>query len=324
MPLQSLVARLPYPSRLVQRCVAIAAVVTQAGIGVTGSVVRVTGSGLGCPSWPQCVSGSMIPVEHPEYAALNQWIEFSNRMLTGIVIVVAALCVLTAWRVQMAYPSRRRLVKLAWAMPAGVLLQGIVGGITVLAGLLWWTVAIHFLASTPLVWLAVMLLHAFNEGDEPARWLLPTHGQRLLVGLIVSMWAVLIAGTMVTGAGPHGGDPDTPRLQAPVDTLAQLHGALLVVYLVVLAAVGVRLLPRGAPHRLWRRYAATWIVALAQGGLGSLQYALGVPEALVSFHVLGAAMVIVTTAALWCGARDRGQAPNVTSPPADPTMAATS
>ncbi|RSN62710.1 cytochrome-c oxidase [Amycolatopsis sp. WAC 04182] len=309
MPFQSLVARLPYPSFAVQRGVAIAAVIAQAGIGVTGSVVRVTGSGLGCPTWPQCVEGSIVPVAHPEFDALTQWIEFSNRMLTGVVILVAALCVITAWRVQIEHPSRRRLVKLAWTMPAGVMLQAVVGGITVLAKLEWWTVALHFLASTPLVWLAVLLLRAFKEGDEPARWLIPDAGRKTLIALAVSMWAVLVAGTTVTGAGPHGGDPGTHRLQAPIETLTQIHGGLLVVYLIVLAVFGLQLMRGETPKQVWKRYTIVWVVAVLQGVVGSVQYGLGVPEALVSFHVLGSALVIISTAALWCGSRDRGPVP---------------
>lgn len=314
MPFQSLVARLPYPSFAVQRAVAIAAVIAQAGIGVTGSVVRVTGSGLGCPTWPQCVEGSIVPVAHPEFDALTQWIEFSNRMLTGVVILVAALCVITAWRVQIEHPSRRRLVKLAWTMPAGVMLQAVVGGITVLAKLEWWTVALHFLASTPLVWLAVLLLQAFKEGDEPARWLIPDAGRKTLIVLATAMWAVLVAGTVVTGAGPHGGDPGTHRLQAPIETLTQIHGGLLVVYLIVLAVFGLQLMRGETPKQLWQRYAIVWIVAVLQGVVGSVQYGLGVPEALVSFHVLGSALVIISTAALWCSSRDRGPVPSANAP----------
>nr|WP_245757502.1 COX15/CtaA family protein [Amycolatopsis xylanica] len=314
--LRNLVARLPLPSRRVQRAVAIAAVVAQGGIGVTGSVVRVTGSGLGCPTWPQCVGGSIVPEAHPEYAALNQWIEFSNRMLTGVVILVAALCVITAWRVQIDQPRRTRLVKLAWAMPGGVVLQAVVGGMTVLAKLEWWTVAIHFLVSTPLVWMAVLLLHAFNEGDEEPRWLAP---KATLTALVVTMWAVLVAGTTVTGAGPHGGGPDTHRLDAPIQTLVQVHGGLLVAYLIVLAVFGMQLMRQDTPKTLWQRYVLVWVIAVAQGGLGSLQYALGVPEALVSFHVLGSALVIIATAALWCAARDRG--PVTVNTPAAPEVA---
>jgi cytochrome c oxidase assembly protein subunit 15 len=306
--LNSLVARLPVPSRAVQKTVGIAAVVAQAGIGVTGSVVRVTGSGLGCSTWPQCQPGSMVPVEHAEYRALNQWIEFSNRLLTGVLIAVAVLAVVTAWRVHRRHP-RKRLLALAWTMPGGVVLQAVVGGMTVLAKLEWWTVAIHFLVSTPLIWLAVLLLHAFLEGDERPRWLVPPVARTSLVVLIVAMWAILVAGTTVTGAGPHGGDPNTHRLDAPIETLARIHSGILVCYLIVLAVFGLTLLRTGAPKRLWRRYGAVWLVAVAQGVLGVVQYALGVPEALVSLHVLGSALVIVATAALWCASRDRGAPP---------------
>jgi len=313
VPFTSLVARLPYPSATVQRAVGIAAVLAQALIGVTGSIVRVTGSGLGCPTWPQCVAGSLVPVNHPGIHALNQWIEFSNRMLTGVVIAVAAIAVLTAWRVQIDHPGRTRLVKLAWTMPGGVVLQAVVGGMTVLAKLEWWTVAIHFLATTPLVWLAVLLLRAFREGDEPARPLVP--GRSVLVALAVVMWLVLAAGTTVTGAGPHSGDINTHRLAVSVETLAQVHGGLLVLYMLLLAVFGLQLLRAGAPKSLWQRYIWVWVIALAQGGLGSLQYALGVPEAMVSFHVLGAMAVIVATATLWTGSRDRGPVTSLEAAP---------
>ncbi|MBB2939233.1 cytochrome c oxidase assembly protein subunit 15 [Amycolatopsis bartoniae] len=308
MVLNSLVARLPLPSPAARKAVGIAAIVAQAGIGVTGSVVRVTGSGLGCATWPQCQPGSMVPVAHDELHGIHQWIEFSNRLLTGVVILVAVLAVFTAWRVHLDTP-RKRLLALAWTMPGGVVLQAVVGGMTVLAKLEWWTVAIHFLASTPLIWLATLLLHAFTEGDERPRWLVPPIARTFLVALVVLMWAILVAGTTVTGAGPHGGDTQTHRLDAPIETLARVHSGILVVYLVVLAVFGLTLLRTGASHRLWRRYGAVWLVAVAQGILGVVQYALGVPEALVSLHVLGSALVIVATGALWCGARDRGLPP---------------
>ncbi|GAA1225765.1 COX15/CtaA family protein [Prauserella halophila] len=308
--LSSLVGRLPYPSRAVQRTIAIAAIITQGGIGVTGSIVRVTGSGLGCPSWPRCFPGSMFPVEHPEYEMFNQWIEFGNRLLTGIVGVVAALCVLIAWRIHLEHPGRTRLVKLAWTMPGGVIAQAVIGGITVVTGLLWWTVAIHFLVSAVLVWLATQLLYALDEGDETPRPSLPARYRPLVQGLVVALAAVLVAGTTVTGAGPHGGDPDTARFDVPIATLSFIHGGLLVVFLVTLAALGVAAwrhkheTPPSAAFR--RRYTVVWIVALAQGALGSVQYELGVPEELVSFHVLGSAAVIVAVSALWCATRDRG------------------
>ncbi|HET6501017.1 MAG TPA: COX15/CtaA family protein [Amycolatopsis sp.] len=306
MSLKSLIARLPYPSRPLQLTIGLAAVVTQAGIGVTGSVVRVTGSGLGCSTWPQCQPGSMVPVYHANYRVLNEWVEFGNRLFTGGVFAVAVLAMLAAWRIRIDQPHRRRLLALAWTLPGGVVLQAVLGGITVLAKLQWWTVAIHFLASTPLVWLAVLLLHAFGEGDEKPRRLISPVAHKLLVALVVAMWAILVAGTTVTGAGPHGGDPDTKRLDAPIQTLVQVHSGLLMAYLLILAVFGLTLFRGGAPARVWRRYGIVWAVAVAQGILGSVQYALGVPEVLVSFHVLGSALVIISTATLWCAARDRG------------------
>lgn len=311
MQLSRLIARLPYPSARQQRAVGVAAVITQATIGVTGSVVRVTGSGLGCSTWPGCHAGTMFPVEHPEYAALTQWIEFGNRLLTFVVGLVAVLAVLAAWRVHQETGGRRRLLTLALMVLGGTGLQGVLGGITVLAGLLWWTVALHFLVSSVLIWVAVLLLRAFGEGDEAPRLLVSPPTRTLLVLLAVALGAVLTAGTMVTGAGPHGGDPETPRLAWSIDVLAAVHAGLLVTFLVVLALVGLSLLRSPAPTAFVRRYAVLWVAALAQGGLGSLQYQLGVPEGLVSLHVLGAAVVVICTASLWCSARDRGSAPVV-------------
>jgi cytochrome c oxidase assembly protein subunit 15 len=316
--LSRLIARIPYPSQRQQVAVGVAAIVTQATIGVTGSVVRVTGSGLGCSTWPGCHAGTMFPQPHPEYAALTQWIEFGNRLLTFLVGLVAVAAVLAAWRVHQETGGRRRLLTLALMVLGGTGLQGVLGGITVLAGLLWWTVALHFLVSAVLIWVAVLLARAFREGDEPPR-LLVSPTTRTLLGLLTgSLATVLVAGTMVTGAGPHGGDPDTPRLAWSIDVLATVHAVLLVVFLVVLALVGVSLLRSPAPKTFTRRYLLLWLVALAQGGLGSLQYQLGVPEGLVSLHVLGAALVVIATAALWISARDRGPSPQppVTEPAA--------
>jgi heme a synthase len=291
------------------RATAIAAVITQAGIAVTGSVVRVTGSGLGCPTWPQCFPGSLVPQPHPEVAALHQWIEFSNRLLTGLVGLVGLACLVVALLVR---PRRRRLILLAATMPAGVVVQAVLGGITVLAGLAWWTVAAHFLLSMVLVWLAVLLVAAVTEGDAPPRWYLPPPLPGLLRTATVTLMALLVAGTLVTSAGPHAGDAATPRLAVSVAALAQLHADLLVGFLGLLAGLGFALRAVGAPSGTWRRYLVLIGVVLAQGMLGAVQYLAGVPEALVSLHVLGAALVVVATAALWTGCRIREEAPAVT------------
>ena len=291
------------------RMTAIAAVITQAGIAVTGSVVRVTGSGLGCPTWPQCFPGSLVPQPHPEVAGLHQWIEFGNRLLTGLVGLVGLACLVVAL---MVWPRRRRLILLATAMPAGVVVQAVLGGITVLAGLAWWTVAAHFLLSMVLVWLAVLLVAAVTEGDAPPRWYLPGPLRSLLFTSTVVLAALLIAGTLVTSAGPHAGNAATPRLAVSVAALAQLHADLLVGFLGLLTGLGFALRAMDLPAATWRRYVVLILVVLAQGALGAVQYLTGVPEALVSLHVLGATSVVVAMAALWTGCRARGGEPAVT------------
>jgi heme a synthase len=277
----------------------VAAVVTQAGIAVTGSVVRVTGSGLGCPTWPECFPGSMTPVRRDEVALLHQWVEFGNRMLIGVVGVVALACLLVAWLVR---PRRPRLLALAAAMPVGVAVQAVVGGITVRTGLTWWTVSAHFLISMVLVWLAVLLVRAFGEGDRPVQPLVTPLARRLLAAVVALLAVLLTAGTFVTAAGPHAGDADTPRLDVAVETLARVHSAVLFAFIATLVALG-RTMPRTP------RYWALVAVVIGQGILGFVQYFTGVPEVLVSLHVLGAASVVVATAALWVSARDRGPAP---------------
>ncbi len=280
--------------------------ITQGGIAVTGSVVRVTGSGLGCPTWPQCFPGSLVPEPHPDIAALNQWIEFGNRLLTGLVGLVGLACLVVAVAVR---PRRRRLVLLAATMPLGVAAQAVLGGITVLTGLAWWTVAVHFLVSMVLVWLAVLLVAAFAEGDAPPRWHLPGPLRGLLGTATAVLAALLIAGTLVTAAGPHAGGTATPRFAVGVPAMAQLHADLLVGFLGLLAGLGFALRAVGVPARTWRRYTVLVCVVLAQGALGVVQYLTGVPEVLVSLHVLGAAAVVMAMAALWTSCRTRDHAP---------------
>jgi heme a synthase len=298
----ALVDRLPPTSPRVMRTLAVAAVVAQAGIAVTGSVVRVTGSGLGCPTWPQCFPGSLVPVAHPETQALTQWIEFSNRLLTFLVVIVAGACLVAALAIR---PRRTRLTRLALVQPLGVVAQAVIGGVTVLLQLVWWSVAVHFAVSMIMVWLAVQLVAAAGDGGEPVRSLVPRPVRGLIATSTAVLAGLLVAGTLVTAAGPHAGDARTPRLDLPVEALAQLHADLLFAYLGMLVALGFTLRAIQAPPVLQRRFGLLVATVVAQGVLGITQYALGVPEALVSLHVLGAALVTVGAAALWAGTTER-------------------
>ncbi|WP_147259646.1 COX15/CtaA family protein [Pseudonocardia hierapolitana] len=298
--------RLPDTSPSVMRVLAVAAVVAQAGIAVTGSVVRVTGSGLGCPTWPECFPGSLVPTPHPEVEPLTQWIEFGNRLLTGVVVLVAGACFLAALGTR---PRRARLTRLALVQPLGVIAQAVIGGGVVLLGLVWWSVSVHLLVSMILVWLAMQLVAAASDGAGPPRRFVPGPVRGLVATSTAVLAAVLVAGSFVTAAGPHAGDAQTPRLQVGVETVAQVHAELLVGYLGLLVGLGFALRAVAAPARVLRRYAVLVAVVLAQGLLGGIQYALGVPEVLVSLHVLGAALVTVAAAAMWAALTERPAVP---------------
>ena len=303
-----LVDLLPMPSLRVQRIIAALVILTQGGIAVTGAIVRVTASGLGCPTWPQCFPGSFTPVAVAEVPRIHQAVEFGNRMITFGVVLTAALAVLAVTRAR----RRREVLVYAWLMPASTVLQAVMGGITVLTGLLWWTVAIHLLFSMAMVWLAVLLYVKIGEPDDgvptlrvpkPLRWL------TLLSAVIFA--AVLVTGTLVTGAGPHAGDKSAdrtvPRLQVEVTTLVHLHSTLLVVYLSLLVGLGFALLAVHADRPILVRLGVLLVLVCAQGLVGTVQFFTGVPAALVAIHVAGAAACTAATAALWASMRQRAK-----------------
>jgi cytochrome c oxidase assembly protein subunit 15 len=219
---------------------------------------------------------------------------------------VAGACLLAALATR---PRRARLTRLALVQPLGVIAQAVIGGGVVLLGLVWWSVSVHLLVSMILVWLAMQLVAAASDGAGPPRRLVPGPVRGLAATSTAVLAAVLVAGSFVTAAGPHAGDAQTPRLQLSVETVAQVHAELLVGYLGLLVGLGFALRAVAAPARVLRRYAVLVAVVLAQGLLGGIQYALGVPEVLVSLHVLGAALVTVAAAALWASLTERTALP---------------
>ncbi len=298
----------PEPSLRVQRLLAAAVVLTQGGIAVTGAIVRVTASGLGCPTWPQCFPGSFTPVPVAEVHLVHQFVEFGNRLLTFLVVLTAAAAVIAVTRAR----RRREVLIYAWLMPASTVVQAVIGGITVLTGLLWWTVAIHLLASMTMVWVAVLLYVRIGEPDDGipvTRVPEPLRHLTILVGVALS--AVLVTGTLVTGAGPHAGDKSlespVPRLQVEITTLVHMHSSLLVAYLALLVALGFALLAVHAPKEVLRRLVVVVALAAAQGVLGTVQFFAGVPPALVALHVAGAAACTAATSALWASMRKRAE-----------------
>jgi cytochrome c oxidase assembly protein subunit 15 len=308
MPVGQSLRRFSRPSLRVQRIIAAAVIVTQGGIAVTGAIVRVTASGLGCPTWPQCFPGSFTPVAVSEVPRIHQAVEFGNRMITFAVVLTAALAVLAVTRAR----RRGEVLFYAWLMPASTVLQAVIGGITVRTGLLWWTVAIHLLTSMTMVWLAVLLYVKVGQPDHGVLSDQVVKPLRLLTALSgLTLAAVLVAGTLVTAAGPHAGDSSpnrtVPRLRIEITTLVHAHSSLLIAYLALLVGLGFGLLAVHAPRPVLVRLGVLLVAVFGQAAVGTVQFFTGVPAVLVAVHVAGAAICTAATAALWASMRERTQ-----------------
>ncbi|MEZ0049754.1 cytochrome c oxidase assembly protein subunit 15 [Mycobacterium sp. MAA66] len=305
---QRIVDTLPMPSLRVQRLAALAVILTQGGISVTGAIVRVTASGLGCPTWPQCFPGSFVPVPHAEVPVVHQAVEFTNRMFTFGVVLTAVLAVLAVTRAH----RRREVLVYAWLMPGSTVLQAVIGGVTVRTGLLWWTVSIHLLVSMVMVWLSVLLYVKIGESDQGTDTLVVPMPLRWFAALTATVLsAVLVTGTLVTGAGPHAGDKSAAepvkRLQVEITTLVHMHSSLLVAYLSLVVGLTFALLAVRAPRAVLLRLTVLVVLVCAQGLVGTVQFYTGVPAALVAIHVAGAAACTAATAALWASMRQRSE-----------------
>ncbi|HEU0192060.1 MAG TPA: heme A synthase [Mycobacterium sp.] len=309
-PLRRLVDLLPMPSLRTQRILAGAVVATQGLITVTGAVVRVTASGLGCPTWPQCFPGSYVPVAVAAVPRIHQAIEFGNRMVTFAVVIAAVLAVLAVTRAR----RRTEVLVYAWLMPASTMVQAVIGGITVRTGLLWWTVSMHLLVSMTMVWLSVLLFVKVGEPDADRAGVLhlvpaPLRGLTLLSA--VDLAATLVTGTLVTAAGPHAGDRSAdrpvPRLKVEIVTLAHLHESLVIGFVALLVGLGFGLVAVRAARPVLVRLAVLVVLACGQGLVGVVQFFTGVPAALVTLHVAGAVLCTGAAAALWASMRQRTQ-----------------
>ena len=264
-----------------------ASLVANGVLVVTGGVVRLTGSGLGCPTWPRCTDQSFTP--HGAYS-VHSIIEFGNRMLTYVLVAVAIGTFIAAWQ-----SGRRDLRRIAVVMALGIPAQAIIGGITVLTGLNPWIVSLHLLCSLAIIGAAVLFLQRL---DHPA----PALPRRsAAVGLawatFASAWAVLYVGTVVTGSGPHAGDAGSKRNGLSPLQMSQLHADL--VFLFVGLTVGLLFVCFATGASTAARQAVAWllVIEVAQGAIGFVQYFTELPIVLVGLHMLGAA--IVSAAATW-------------------------
>ena len=252
----------------------------QALLVLTGGAVRVTGSGLGCPTWPECTADSYFPVEGQAEGAFHAWIEFGNRLLTFALLFAAIAMIAVVLRA-----GRRDLRLLALAQIAGIFGQGILGGITVLTKLNPISVASHFILSIILIAAAQSLVTRtrLTKINQPAK-------SNFLTAHTALAFLVIVAGTLVTGAGPHAGDSETPRLDIHVPLVAGIHGYL-VVALILLTLIGIYKRFNHFADSTQRLLAIFLAITLAQGVIGYAQYLLGVPEELVVLHLLGSSIL---------------------------------
>ncbi len=277
-----------------------AAIVTNVVIVFTGGLVRVTGSGLGCPTWPTCDGDNLVPVPGGAHAGWQAALEFGNRLLT-FVVLAAAIAVFV--EVRRTRPHAAVIERCAWILPLGVIGQAILGGITVLTGLLPVTVAGHFLLSMALIATAVIVHEHVVVRDTGVPRQAASRGvQHATTALAAVAAVVLILGTIVTGAGPHGGDIDAPRLDIDIRFAAIAHADAVWMLLGLTVALVV-LTWRQGPPELARALRLLLAVEIAQGIIGYTQYVLGVPEALVAVHILGAALLWLLVIRVWIVAR---------------------
>ena len=258
---------------------AVANLAANIAIVVTGAAVRLTGSGLGCPTWPRCTDASYVA--HGELG-LHGAIEFGNRMLTFALAAVAILCFLAALG-----SRHRRATRLALVVGLGIPLQAVIGGITVLTGLNPWIVAGHFLLSMAMIMVCVALV---DELRSPQREVAPAVPRTLAWATLASGWVVLYLGTVVTGAGPHAGDTESPRNGLDPSTISHVH-AISVYVLVGLTVALLVVAVRGKHRWLAKVTALVLAIEVGQGMLGWVQYWLDLPVVLVALHVLGAALL---------------------------------
>jgi cytochrome c oxidase assembly protein subunit 15 len=294
--------RVPHLSPLAYRRITIVAAVLLAIIIVTGGAVRLSDSGLGCPSWPNCSTGQLTA--HTQSDS-HQWIESLNRMFTGLVSVAVIIAVLGSL---VRIPKRMDLVWLSVGLVAGVFAQAVLGGLTVLFDLKPGFVMAHFLLSIVLLTNALVLVRRAGQPDAPAAPVVTARTVTLGRVLLVLASLVLITGTVVTGAGPHSGGgkkDDVSRLDLRIPEVARVHGTMVMIFLAVVLVMVWLLRRDRAPRNVQQRATLLLVVLVAQAAVGYIQYFNDIPAVLVGVHIAGATAVWSAVVALYLGCFER-------------------
>jgi heme a synthase len=258
----------------------------QSALVLTGGAVRLTGSGLGCPTWPECTPGSYTPVPYQAEGQLHAWIEFGNRLLTFALLISALVAVIYVLK-----SGRKDLRSLAAGQVLGIIGQGVLGGITVLTDLHPLPVACHLLLSMLLI-AGATSLYSRRHGPQvkvPA----PTKTVSVISQLhLVVAFIVLILGTLVTGSGPHAGDEKAQRFGFDIRTVAILHADAVIFLVGITIAL---LVAASVAQSTKKAIYIFFVITLAQGAIGYTQYLTGIPEALVAAHLAGATIFWIAT-----------------------------
>ncbi|MFJ4579877.1 COX15/CtaA family protein [Streptomyces echinatus] len=298
-PLAFIADRWTPDPRTVRRA-ALAALVMSVVIVVTGGAVRLTGSGLGCPTWPTCTDDSLTTTRAMGFHGV---IEFGNRMLTYV------LCAAVGWAIIAARsqkPWRRSLTRLGWAQFWVVMGNAVLGGIVVLVGLNPYTVAAHFLLSTALIAVATVMWQRTREGDAAPRPLVGKAVQQLVWFLVAASALLIAVGTVVTGAGPHAGDSsEVERIHIDWEAVAKLHAVLAWIVVTLTFALWFVLKAVDAPQGPLARTRELFILLLCQGAVGYVQYFTHLPEALVAAHMLGSTVMWIWVLRVLLSLRER-------------------
>ena len=301
--------RLPRPARFrlprlepaTYRKITFVAGVLLAVIVVTGGAVRLSGSGLGCPDWPNCSPGHLVP-RHSSDA--NAMIEFVNRIFTGAVSIAVIVAVLGSLA---RVPRRRDLVWLSLGLVAGVFAQAVLGGLTVIFELRPEFVMSHFLLSLVLLANAIVLHRRAGQPDTPAQLVVKPRERNLGRLLMVLASIVLITGTIVTSTGPHGGDKKAKRFDFYLPEVARVHGSAVVAFLLLVLVTLFLLWRTRAPAAAVQRLGIVLAVSVAQAAIGYIQYFNDIPAVLVGFHIAGATAVWAATLNYYLGLFTRGE-----------------
>ena len=268
------------------RRISLANLIAQSLIILTGAIVRLTGSGLGCPTWPNCAPGSLIPVAE-QVEGFHKYIEFGNRLLTFAVLAISIALFVVA-----LMHKKRQIILWASLPLIGTLLQAVLGGITVLTGLNPFTVMAHFLLSIILVAISVKIFAYFSE--KTYQYKLPKIVDIYLQILTLIGFIVIVLGTITTGSGPHSGDEIAARFNLDVREVAWLHADSVLLF--VGLVIGLQVITRLDKDLFYLQRNAKILLAICviQGFIGYVQWFSSVPWILVSVHVAGAVITWIT------------------------------